>query len=183
MTNEEYGKAYQRGFNLTVRFLVSRGLSYDAALDTAQAAWTKGWERREQLRDPNLVLTWTNSIALNIHRTYLRREPQTQILPELQVPPRMNVAAIDVRRILSDCKPNDRIVLEGHYIQGYKVQEIAQQHGWSETAVRIRLLRARRSVERRLSRPKQTRLRTLAEKTRRALQTALDVPALEARVA
>jgi DNA-directed RNA polymerase specialized sigma24 family protein len=95
----------------------------------------------------------------------------------------MNVAAIDVRRILSDCKPNDRIVLEGHYIQGYKVQEIAQQHGWSETAVRIRLLRARRSVERRLSRPKQTRLRTLAEKTRRALQTALDVPALEARVA
>ena len=57
MTKEEYGKAYQRGFNLTVRFLVSRGLSYDAALDTAQAAWAKGWERREQLRDPNLKAT------------------------------------------------------------------------------------------------------------------------------
>ncbi len=140
MTTEEYGKAYQKGFNLTVRFLVSRGLSYDAALDTAQAAWAKGWERREQLRDPNLVLTWTNSIALNIHRTYLRREPQTLTLPELQAPPRMNVAAIDVKRILSDCKPNDRVVLEGHYIEGYKVQEIARQHGWSETAVRIRLV-------------------------------------------
>ena len=68
MTNEHYGKAYQKGFDRTVRFLVSRGLSYDAALDTAQAAWAKGWERREQLRDPNLVLTWTNSIALNLHR-------------------------------------------------------------------------------------------------------------------
>ena len=95
----------------------------------------------------------------------------------------MNVAAIDVKRILNECKPNDRIVLEGHYIEGFKVQEIAQQHGWSETAVRIRLLRARRSVERRLSRPKHTRLRTLAEKTRRALATALDVPTLEPKVA
>jgi len=183
MTTEEYGKAYQRGFNLTVRFLVSRGLSYDAALDTAQAAWAKGWERREQLRDPNLVLTWTNSIALNIHRTFLRREPQTQTLPELQAPPRMNVAAIDVKRILNECKPNDRVVLEGHYIEGYKVQEIARQHGWSETAVRIRLLRARRSVERRLSRPKHARLRNLAEKTKRALASALEVPGFEAKVA
>jgi len=183
MTKEEYGKAYQRGFNLTVRFLVSRGLSYDAALDTAQAAWAKGWERREQLRDPNLVLTWTNSIALNIHRTFLRREPQMQTLPELQAPPRMNVAAIDVKRILKDCKPNDKVVLEGHYIEGYKVQEIARQHGWSETAVRIRLLRARRSVERRLSRPKHARLRNLAEKTRHAFANALDVPVYEPRVA
>ena len=177
MTTEDFGKAYQKGFNLTVRFLVSRGLSYDAALDTAQAAWAKGWERREQLRDPSLVLTWTNSIALNIHRTFLRREPQTQTLPELQAPPRTNVAAIDVKRILKDCKPNDRAVLEGHYIQGYKVQEIAKQHGWSETAVRIRLLRARRSVEKKLSRPKQAKLRNLAEKTRKALACALDVPA------
>jgi RNA polymerase sigma-70 factor (ECF subfamily) len=175
MTNEEYGRAYQKGFNLTVRFLVSRGLSYDSALDTAQAAWAKGWERREQLRDPSLVLTWTNSIALNIHRTYLRREPQTQVLPDLQAPPRMNVAAIDVSRILESCKPNDRAVLEGHYIEGYKVQEIARQFGWSETAVRIRLLRARRSVEKRLNKSRHGQLRTLAAKAKRALTDVVEV--------
>jgi RNA polymerase sigma-70 factor (ECF subfamily) len=183
MTTEDFGRAYQKGFNLTVRFLVSRGLSYDAALDTAQAAWAKGWERREQLRDPALVLTWTNSIALNIHRTFLRREPQTQTLPDLQAPPRMNVAAIDVKRILNECKPNDRVVLEGHYIEGYKVQEIAKQNGWSETAVRIRLLRARRSVERRLSKPKNSRLRTLADKTHKALASAYSEQGYEAKVA
>ena len=58
MTREEYGKAYQKGYNLTVRFLVSRGLAYDAAQETAQAAWVKGWERIGQLRDqrmPELV--------------------------------------------------------------------------------------------------------------------------------
>jgi DNA-directed RNA polymerase specialized sigma24 family protein len=81
MTREQYGQAYQKGFNLTVRFLVSRGLAYDSAQETAQAAWVKGWERLAQLRDPSMVLTWMNSIALNIHRSYIRREPLLQTLP------------------------------------------------------------------------------------------------------
>jgi DNA-directed RNA polymerase specialized sigma24 family protein len=95
----------------------------------------------------------------------------------------MNVAAIDVKRILNECKPNDRVVLEGHYIEGYKVQEIARQNGWSETAVRIRLLRARRSVERRLSKPKTSRLRNLADKTHQALASAYATEGYEAKVA
>src|SRR6202165_5535152 len=152
MTREEDGAAYQKGYNLTVRFLISRGLSYNSAQETAQAAWAKGWERLGQLRDSNMVLTWMNSIALNIHRSFIRREPLLQTLPELSTPPKINLAAIDVRRILKCCKTNDRMVLQRHYLEGYKVQEIAQSHGWTDTAVRIRLLRARRSVGKRLGR-------------------------------
>jgi RNA polymerase sigma factor (sigma-70 family) len=151
MTREEYGAAYKKGYNLTVRFLVSRGLSYDSAQETAQAAWVKGWERLGQLRDQNMVLTWMNSIALNIHRSCMRREPFLQTLPELATPPKVNLAAIDVRRILKTCKKNDRMVLTRHYLEGYKVQEIARAHGWTETAVRIRLLRARRAVNKRFA--------------------------------
>ena len=44
------------------------------------------------------------------------------------------------------------MVLQRHYLEGFKVQEIAQQQGWTETAVRIRLLRARRTVGKRLGR-------------------------------
>jgi hypothetical protein len=44
------------------------------------------------------------------------------------------------------------MVLQRHYLEGFKVQEIAEQHGWTETAVRIRLLRARRTVGKRLGR-------------------------------
>jgi DNA-directed RNA polymerase specialized sigma24 family protein len=99
-----------------------------------------------------MVLTWMNSIALNIHRSYIRREPLLQTLPELSTPPKINLAAIDVRRILKCCKTNDRMVLQRHYLEGYKVQEIANSHGWTETAVRIRLLRARRTVGKRLGR-------------------------------
>jgi RNA polymerase sigma factor (sigma-70 family) len=151
MTREEYGSAYQRGYGLTVRFLVSRGLTYDSAQETAQAAWVKGWERLGQLRDSKMILTWMNSIALNLHRSFVRREPFLQTLPELPTPPRINLAAIDVRRILKTCKKNERLVLQRHYLEGYKVQEIARAHGWTETAVRIRLLRARRAVGKRFA--------------------------------
>jgi RNA polymerase sigma factor (sigma-70 family) len=152
MTREDYGNAYQKGFNLTVRFLISKGLPYDAARETAQAAWTKGWERLGQLRNPTMIFTWMNSIALNIHRSYIRKEPLLQALPELSTTPKVNLAAIDVRRILKCCKRNERQVLQWHYLEGWKVQEIAKQQGWTETAVRIRLLRARRSVGKRLER-------------------------------
>ena len=151
MTRDEYGSAYQKGYKMTVRFLVSRGLTYDSAQETAQAAWVKGWERLGQLRDSNMVLTWMNSIALNIHRSCVRREPFLQMLPEVPTPPRVNLAAIDVGRILKTCKKNDRLVLQRHYLEGYKVREIAQAHGWTETAVRIRLLRARRTVHKRFA--------------------------------
>jgi RNA polymerase sigma-70 factor, ECF subfamily len=151
MTREEYGIAYKKGYSLTVRFLVSRGLNYDTAQETAQAAWVKGWERLGQLREDAMVLTWMNSIALNIHRSCMRREPFLQTLPEIATPPKVNLAAIDVGRILKACKKNDRLVLQRHYLEGYKVQEIAQAHGWTETAVRIRLLRARRAVHKRLA--------------------------------
>ena len=151
MTSDGYGRAYQRGFNLTVGFLISRGVHRDNAEELAQAAWVKGWERLGQLRDSNMVLTWMNSIALNIHRSCMRREPFLQTLPELTTPPKVNLAAIDVRRILKTCKKNDRMVLTRHYLEGYKVQEIARAHGWTETAVRIRLLRARRAVNKRFA--------------------------------
>jgi predicted DNA-binding protein YlxM (UPF0122 family) len=74
-------------------------------------------------------------------------------------------------------------VLHSHYIEGYKVQEIAEQHGWTETAVRIRLLRARRSVEKKLAKPRHTKLRTLADKAREALTPGFNMQNLEAKVA
>ncbi len=147
MTHEYFSSAYQKGFQLTLRFLLSRGISHEIALDTAQAAWARGWEKRAQLQQPELLLTWTNTIALNIYRTLLRRESPSEPLPEIESAVSLNVAAIDVERILTYCKPKDRTVLENHYILGFKAREIAQLQGCSESAVRLRLLRARRKIQ------------------------------------
>lgn len=151
MTTEEFGSAYQNGYDRTTRLLVKRGLSWDGALETAQAAWARGWEKRGQLRNPNIVVNWINSIALNMHRSSLRHEPFLQDLPDLPAPPEPHLAAIDVQFILQTCDKRDRLVLQRHYLDECKAQDIAREQGLTETAVRLRLFRARRAVARTLA--------------------------------
>jgi RNA polymerase sigma factor (sigma-70 family) len=147
MTREGYGEAYQRGFELTVRFLLSRGAWRDHAREVAQAAWARGWERLDQLRNESLVLTWVNTIALNLHRGLLRREPlNQQILPEISnATDSVNLAAIDVAQVFRLCRPRERDLLE-QFLNGATTAEIAERYGVSATAVRIRLLRTRRHL-------------------------------------
>src|SRR5579872_274533 len=151
MTREEYGQAYQRGFDLTIRFLISRGVPRELARDVAQAAWVKGWERLSQLRNESMVITWVNAIAMNVHRSVLRSEKSYQSLPEFYTRVELNLAAIDVNRILKYCAPRDRALLELQ-MQGDTAEEIARKQGVTETAIRIRLLRARRAARSRAER-------------------------------
>jgi hypothetical protein len=69
MTRENYGQAYQRGYDSTVRFLRKRGVARDLVSDVAQAAWVKGWERLSQLRNETMITTWVNAIAINVYRS------------------------------------------------------------------------------------------------------------------
>jgi RNA polymerase sigma factor (sigma-70 family) len=150
VTKEEFGTAYETGYNFTTRFLVSRGLSGDVAEETAQAAWAKGWEKLDQLLNAKMLRTWVNAIALNLYRSSFRSEPVLQELTEVQAFSSTNLEVIDLQRVLKTCKKNDRIILQRHYFDGYRVREIAGAYRCSETAVRIRLLRARRAVAKKL---------------------------------
>ncbi len=145
MTRNEYGQAYQTGYDRTVRFLISRGAQRDVAQEAAQAAWTRGWERLNQLRNQDTVLTWVNTIALNLYRCFLRRETLNQPLPELLSKFKIDMDAIDVDRLLTLCRPNERMLFE-QQMHGVTTEEIARDQGVTETAIRIRLMRARRAV-------------------------------------
>jgi DNA-directed RNA polymerase specialized sigma24 family protein len=151
VTQDDYGQAYQRGFDLTLRFLRSRGVPPERASEVTQAAWAKGWERREQLRNDDTVVTWVNAIALNVHRRALRSEPAWQALPELRTMPRVNLAAIDMARILRICCPGDRALLR-QQMNGLTPRDMAQLRGVPESAIRVRLLRARRAARLRIER-------------------------------
>lgn len=112
---------------------------------------------RAQLRNEGMIFTWVNAIALNIYRRLIRREAAHARLPALHEPTvNIQVAAMDVKRILEFCRPCDRRLLEQQYVNGVSTEELAREHGVSETAIRIRLLRARRDarsqVERRTQR-------------------------------
>jgi DNA-directed RNA polymerase specialized sigma24 family protein len=149
MTEEQYGRAFQKGYDVTVRLLVSRGVPGDWAREVAQSAWVRGWERLGQLRSDNLVVTWVNAIALNVYRRFVRKETVYQVLPDLVSDRSVNLAAIDVAQILRGCCVRDRKLLRQH-MSGFTAKELAKQDGVTETAVRLRLLRARRAARARI---------------------------------
>ena len=158
MTREEYGEIYQAARERTIRFLLSRGVAPGLAPDIAQSAWLRGWERLSQLRDPQMIVPWVNSVALNQYRRVIRSERLHQELQQTaQGKTSLNLAAIDVAQILRACRPPERQLLEAQ-MRGVTAKEIAREQGLTETAVRIRFLRARRSARRAL----ETRSRKLS---------------------
>lgn len=151
MTTGEYGTAFEQNFSKTIRFLLSRGANPELAEETAQAAWTRGWAHREQLRDPNCVGTWVNSIAMNLFRNSHRTAQRTQALTELPAPATSALDGLDVGKVLDSCRQKDRLLLQFHYLYGYTTGEIGDRLGLTSTAVRVRLLRARRTLQKRLN--------------------------------
>jgi DNA-directed RNA polymerase specialized sigma24 family protein len=149
VTEEGFGQAYQQGFGRTVRLLRSRGASMDKAEDVAQAAWFRGWQKLDQLRDEGMIVTWVNSIAINRHRRESHYEARHQSLPELCGNVGIDSAPLDAAKILKGCRQRDRVLFE-QQLTGLTTKEIATKQGVSEAAIRIRISRARRAVRARV---------------------------------
>jgi DNA-directed RNA polymerase specialized sigma24 family protein len=149
MTQEGYGQAYQKGFVRTVRILRSRGASVHHAEDVAQAAWLQGWQKLDQLRDEGMIVSWVIAIAINYHRRGSRIEARYRDLPEICGYVGVDLAPLDAAKVLNFCPPSDRMLFE-QQLGGLTTKEIAKKQGVSATAIRIRLLRARRAVRARM---------------------------------
>jgi RNA polymerase sigma factor (sigma-70 family) len=150
MQGNTYAEAFQNGFGATRRFLISRGAPLEEAEEIAQAAWARGWEYREQLRDPGLVSYWVNSIARNLYRARFRTAAPVP-LEHVQEPSyAFDTDSIDLRKMLDTCSNRDRALLE-RTLQGYTAEEISHSAGISSTGIRVRLLRARQALRQKLS--------------------------------
>jgi DNA-directed RNA polymerase specialized sigma24 family protein len=146
ITRKEYGLAYKNGRRQTENFLLSRGLREDEAQEKAQAAWAKGWERRFQLKDKRKTLSWINTIALNLYRSNFRRDSRREPMRDFPIGPGISFAAFDLERIFKQCRQSEQEILELRYLAGYDTRDLAARYGCTQTAVRVKLLRARRSL-------------------------------------
>lgn len=144
MLGSDYAQAFEMGYSATRRFLLSRGAPVEEAEEIAQAAWARGWEYREQLRDPGLVSYWVNSIARNLFRARFRAPIQTEI-EDTNAVYTLDLDAIEVLRLLDRCSQRDRALLE-QSLEGYSAEEIALSEGITPTGIRVRLLRIRNSL-------------------------------------
>jgi len=146
MQRETYAEAFENGYPATRRFLLSRGVPLEDAEEIAQAAWARGWECRDQLRDPSAVGYWVNSIARNLFRARFRSRSVLS-LEEVTASNGMpsytlDLNLLEVRRLLDRCTERDRSLLEKS-LAGYSAEEIARTAGITPTGIRVRLLRLR----------------------------------------
>lgn len=149
MLRNDYAQAFEMGYGGTRRFLLARGAPLEEAEEIAQAAWARGWEHRDQLRDPGLVSYWVNSIARNLFRARFRAPIQTEI-EESNAAYTLDLDAIEVLRLLERCSKPDRALLE-QSLEGYSAEEIAQAEGITSTGIRVRLLRIRNALREQLN--------------------------------
>ncbi len=148
MTSNVFAAAYSKGIKRTLSFLIARGVPRDTAEDVAQAGWSRGWEKLEQLRDDAMVVPWINTIALNDYRRSVRKlhwEQSWKPVYQDLAPTFVDCAAIEVTRILESCNPADRRLLQAQ-MSGATAGELAEEAGVTDAAMRIRLHRARRKA-------------------------------------
>ncbi len=153
LTTDDFANAYSESFLKTRRFLISRGIADATAEEVAQAAWSKGWERRSQLRERDKVGQWINTIALNLLRNQMRKQKRLTSLEENLDRPVRNALAerTDARTILSGATEEERRILVLQAVEGLTSQEIGECCGLTPVAVRVRLHRAKRRLRSKFS--------------------------------
>ena len=171
MTHQEFSNAYTENFARTRRFLLSRGMGAPRADELAQAAWSKAWERREQLRELNSVAAWVNTIALNLLRADARKS-----VPEVEIDDRDEpitssiTAKVDAEKALEALSEEDRQLMLANVVAGLTSKEIAASSELTPVAVRVRLHRAKARLRKRFTVPSRGR-RTRHSSRRRCVST------------
>jgi RNA polymerase sigma factor (sigma-70 family) len=152
INRESYATAYETSLRSTIRVLLSKGLNIEEAEEFAQRAWARGWEVRRQLHDAGRVVHWVNSIAINLMRTDKRRSKRFVAIEESdrmhKADPAPVAAKIDADNLLNRCSVLDRSLILCRYAAGCDMQEIAQQHGLTSIATRVRIHRAKAALRR-----------------------------------
>jgi RNA polymerase sigma factor (sigma-70 family) len=146
--SETFAKAYKEGYQQTVRLLQKRGANRDLATEIAQEAWVRGWVKRGQLRNNLAVVSWVNSIAVNLMRSVLRGKRQIPIsalngAAKLVSKPSVNLAAIDVEHLSRACTNRQRTFVDKYAIAGFTTEEIAVAEKTTAGAVQQTISRAR----------------------------------------
>lgn len=145
-TEEQFAAAYRLGFSRTVRFLQSSGVQRELAEELAQAAWARGWERREQLKNHAALGIWVNSIAKNLLRGDFRRRKPVEELTEKSATVSASTDSTALAELLAHCSEEDRTLLVRHYMEGWSSNELAPALGISPVSVRVRLLRIKTAL-------------------------------------
>jgi RNA polymerase sigma-70 factor, ECF subfamily len=127
------------------------------AEDVAQEAYLRVFRSLRGFRQEARFETWLYRIVTNAAFSYLRRkgrfgtvlaEGQEPAVEEPEVRPMEAALERDeVKRALQELTPGARVVVVLKDVYGLSIQEIAEEMGLSEAAVKVRLHRARKRLK------------------------------------
>ena len=115
-------------------------------LDAAQEAVIRAWERIGSLRKPEYFETWLTRILINICRDMLRTRRDIVSLEAIAERPAPEDAGRELRDAIQKLDGELRILVVLHYMEGYKVREIAGILKIPTGTVKTRLARAKRQL-------------------------------------
>lgn len=138
--------------NSLAMYKVARGIlkNDEDAADAIQETILTCFEKLHTLKKPEYFKTWMIRILINecnqILEHYRKMHVQENIV---EVPGRdSSLAEFEFKEMLSLVEEKYRIVLVLFYVQGFKIQEIAEILDLNENTVKTRLARAREQVKR-----------------------------------
>ena len=120
--------------------------------DAVQDALVKAWEKRDTLRDIGQFRPWMTRILTNRCKDMLRRRKRWSFYPlyedtaQVEMPETENAVTAAMIKL----KPELRIIMTLHYVDGYSVSEMAEALGIPEGTVKTRMRNARRQLGRTL---------------------------------
>lgn len=135
--------------NLMYRVSMSYLSDVEDAADAVQDTLAKAWEKRNILTRPEQFKPWVMRILVNQCKDMLRKRKRRSFYPLEE-----NTASIDplalqppVMEAINALKPELRVVMVLHYVDGYAVQEIASSLGVPLGTVKTRMRSARKRLK------------------------------------
>jgi len=156
---EAFGRLAEHHQRAVFRFLVGLVADHHAAEELTQETLLRAFRRIGDLRNPERMRVWLVAIARNLARRWLRRHRRRSVAvldPQTPAPasnPRRDERVAAVTQALARLKPAEREVLVLFEMEGLSHAEIAAITGATESALRNRLMRAKRKLRRMLEEP------------------------------
>lgn len=111
--------------------------------DAVQSAIEKAWRHQKKLRDDSVMQAWVMRILINECYALLRRskkEVPSDTLPERET---AQDARPDIYGLFTGLDEKYRLTMMLHYVEGYRVEEIARMLRLPQGTVKSRLHRGR----------------------------------------
>ncbi len=119
--------------------------------DAAQEAILRAWAGVDKLRQPEYFETWLTRILIHCCYDILKARGRSVPLDEAPEPMASDSTNPELREAIRALDPKLRLPLVLHYVEGYRLREIARMLQIPENTVATRLSRARQKLRDRLT--------------------------------